>query len=251
MAKGAALFVTLLFIGFLSIDAARAAVASPFADWAAVVVAGDHEDSDGNSTEGFDNARRDVSNDLLKLGFSPANLAQFSTRSREYRHEKLLRSEPNRITDTLLNLARKTRGGCLVYFSSHGEPDGLVVGDYVVPPRALAEVVDHACGTRPTVVILSACFSGVMLPPLKGPNRMILTAARRDRTSFGCGQADRYPYFDQCVLESLPASSDFPGLGRAVQACVAAREKKEGVTPASHPQLWIGPTAQTSLPRWR
>lgn len=251
MAKGAALFVALLFTCILNVGTARAAAAGPFADWAAIVVAGDHEDSDGNSTEGFDNARRDVSNTLVKIGFSPANLAEFSTRLREYRHEKLLLSEPNRITNTLLKLAHKTHAGCLLYFSSHGEPDGLVVGDYVVPPHALAQVVDHACATRPTVVILSACFSGVMLPALQGPNRMILTAARRDRTSFGCGQADRYPYFDQCVLEMFPASSDFPGLGRAVQACVAAREKKEGVTPASHPQLWIGSAARTSLPRWR
>jgi hypothetical protein len=251
MARRGALFVALLFACVLIVNAACAAAASPFADWAAIVVAGDHEDSDGASTEGFDNARRDVSNDLLKVGFAPSNLAEFSTRPREYRREHVLLSEPNRIANTLTKLAHKTHGGCLVYFSSHGEPDGLVVGDYVVPPQALADVVDRACETRPTVVILSACFSGVMLPPLKGANRMILTAARRDRTSFGCGQADRYPYFDQCVIETFPASSDFPSLGQAVQRCVAAREKREGVAPASHPQLWVGANARTSLPRWR
>ena len=80
---------------------------------------------------------------------------------------------------------------------------------------------------------------------------MILTAARPDRTSFGCGQTDRYPYFDQCVLESWPGVGDFPSLGRAVQACVASREKKEKMAPPSEPQLWIGATAATSLPRWR
>jgi hypothetical protein len=36
-----------------------------------------------------------------------------------------------------------------------------------------------------------------------------------------------------------------------VQACVAAREKKEHMTPPSEPQLAIGTAAATSLPRWR
>ncbi len=249
MVERAARVLALLFAGLWIANAAYAAE-SPFANWAAIVVAGDHEDSDGNSTEGFDNARRDVSRDLLKLGFAPANLAQFSMHPHLYRSEKLSRSTPNTILKVLLKLTQQANAGCLVYFSSHGEPDGIIVGDYVVQPYALAEVVDHACGVRPTVVILSACFSGAMLPPLQGPNRMILTAARRDRTSFGCGQSDRYPYFDQCILESWGASASFPDLAGRARACVATREKAEHLTPHSEPQFWIGPKALASLPRW-
>ena len=70
------------------------------------------------------------------------------------------------------------------------------------------------------MVIISACFSGVFVPPLAGPNRMVLTAARPDRTSFGCGEEDRYPYFDTCMLDQLPKAHDFAVLGPAVQACV-------------------------------
>ena len=249
MVEWAARVLALLFASLCIAIAAHAAE-SPFANWAAIVVAGDHEDSDGNSTEGFDNARRDIGRDLLKLGFAPGNLAEFSTRPRHYRGEKVSRTSPNSILHVFQNLTRKADAGCLVYFSSHGEPDGIIVGDYVVPPHALAEVVDHTCGERPTVVILSACFSGAMLPPLERPNRMILTAARRDRTSFGCGQSDRYPYFDQCVLESWGASGSFPELANRARACVAAREKAEQLTPHSEPQLWIGSKALASLPRW-
>ena len=249
MAERAARVLALLFAGLWIANAAHAAD-SPFANWAAVVIAGDHEDSDGNSTEGFDNARRDVSHDLLKLGFTPTNLAEFSTHPHRYRGERLSRSTPNSILDVLEKLTRKANAGCLLYFSSHGEPDGIIVGDYVVDPHALAEVVDHTCGRRPTVVILSACFSGAMLPPLKGPNRMVLTAARRDRTSFGCGQSDHYPYFDQCVLESWGASQSFPDLAGRARACIAAREKAEQLTPHSEPQYWIGSKALASLPRW-
>ena len=35
-----------------------AAQAANFSDWAAIVVAGDHQDHDGNDSEVFDNARR-------------------------------------------------------------------------------------------------------------------------------------------------------------------------------------------------
>ncbi|MGB8363676.1 MAG: C13 family peptidase [Rhizomicrobium sp.] len=234
----------------LSCGAAQAAP-RPFASWAAVIVAGDHYDADDNPTEGFDNARRDVSRDLLRIGFSPANLVQFSVTPRKYRTEKLLMTRPGAIGRALSRLTQRTSGGCLLYFSSHGAPDGLVVGDWIVPPRALAQTVDYSCGTRPTVVIISACFSGAMLPPLEAPNRMILTAARRDRTSFGCGQTDRYPYFDQCVLQSWGVVADFPALGRKTRGCIAAREKKEHLSPPSDPQLWIGAKASASLPKWR
>lgn len=222
----------------------------PFADWAAIIVAGDHTDSDGNPSEGFDNARREVSRDLLRIGFAAANIAEFSVTPRKYRGEKLLATRPTTIARSLLRLARQAQGGCLLYFSSHGAPEGIIVGDWIVPPRALAEIVDHDCGARATVVILSACFSGVMLPALKAPDRMILTAARRNRTSFGCGQTDRYPYFDQCVLESWNAVDNFPALGRRAQACVAMRERHEHLSPPSDPQLWVGPKALAGLPRW-
>ena len=77
---------------------------------------------------------------------------------------------------------------------------------------------------------------------------MVLSAARSDRSSFGCGEADKYPYFDQCVLESIPGAPDFLALGRAVQACVARREIKEGMKPPAEPQLFVGPALKPMLP---
>jgi hypothetical protein len=95
----------------------------------------------------------------------------------------------------------------------------------------LATMIDQTCGARPTVIVLSACYSGVFIPRLKKPTRMILTAARADRASFGCGESDRYPFFDACLLGALPAAGDFLELGPAVQACVARRERAQGVGP--------------------
>jgi hypothetical protein len=232
----------------LALTATPAAAGDAFADWSAIVVAGDWHAHSGEPSEAFDNARRDVTQAFELSGFAPANLRQFSVRPERYPGVSLTKSAPQAIHDALVDLTPRAQGGCLVYFSSHGAPMGVVVDQQFLPPAVLANMLDTTCGVRPTVVIISACFSGVFVPALAGPNRMILTAARPDRSSFGCGEADKYPYFDQCILESLPGSSDFAVLARAVQACVAAREVKEGMKPPSEPQLYIGAALKPMLP---
>ena len=217
-----------------------AQAAGAFSDWAAVVIAGDHRSHSGDASEAFDNARRDVSHALEGIGFSAGNIRQFSVRPELYPSEHLMVSDPDLIADKLSDLASTAKGGCLVYFTSHGSPDGVVVGLNTLAPAGLSLMVDGACGDRPTVVIISACFSGVFVPPLSRPDRMVLTAARPDRASFGCGQTDRYPYFDACMIETLPSAIDFADLGRRVQGCVAAREKATGMTPPSEPQMFVG-----------
>jgi len=237
-----------LIAGLWLAPAAPAAAASAFGDWSAVVIAGDWHAHTGGPSEAFDNARRDVSRAFEQAGFEPQNLRQFSVRPERYRDTNPAKSDPQGIYDALTDLTAKAGGGCLIYFSSHGAPQGVVVDQQILPPGVLASMLDSTCGKRPTVVIISACFSGVFVPALAGANRMVLTAARPDRSSFGCGEADKYPYFDQCVLESMPTAPDFATLGRTVQACVAAREIREGMKPPSEPQLFIGSALKPLLP---
>jgi hypothetical protein len=221
--------------------------AGPFSDWAAVVVAGDWHAASGGPSEAFDNARRDISIALEGAGFERANLRTFSVRPERYR-DGPLKSDPRRIYETLAELSGKAQGGCLIYFTSHGAPQGVLVDKGLLPPPMLGAILDRTCGTRPTVVVMSACFSGVFIPALAGPNRMILTAARPDRTSFGCGEDDKYPYFDDCFLQAMGGAVDFPGLAGAVRACVERREIAEGMRPPSEPQVWIGPALRPMLP---
>jgi hypothetical protein len=218
-------------------------------DWAAIVVAGDYRAAHSDDpTETFDNARRDVGAELIRKGFAPRNVREFSVRPERYPSESLDRSELETISETLRGLARQAPGGCLIYFTSHGSPDGVALGDALLPPGRLNRMVSDACGERPTVVIISACFSGVFVPALARANRMVLTAARADRSSFGCGESDRYPYFDGCMLESLPSAHDFAALGPKVKACVSEREKETGMRPPSKPQLRIGAAMKARLP---
>ncbi|CAN7226406.1 peptidase C13 [Phenylobacterium sp. LjRoot219] len=221
--------------------------AAPFADWAAVVVAGDWHASSGRPSEAFDNARRDVGAALRSAGFQPQNLRELSARPARYR-PRPAHSDIDSVYAALSELAGRTQGGCLAYITSHGQPQGVVVDDDLLEPSVLGAMLDDACGGRPTVVVISACFSGVFVPELAAPNRMVLTAARADRTSFGCGESDRYPYFDDCFLRAFPAAHDFRQLGAAVQSCVARREKETGMAPPSEPQLSIGPALRPLLP---
>lgn len=224
------------------------ALAGPFSDWAAVVVAGDWKGARGGPTEAFDNARRDVSQALVRAGFEPSRIRQFSVRPERYADTRPQPSDPRRIYETLSDLAAREAEGCLFYVTSHGVPQGVLIGERILPPPVVAAMLDRACGTKPTVVVVSACFSGVFVPHLAAPNRMILTAARPDRTSFGCGEADRYPYFDECFLKSIATSSSFPALAAVVRRCVAEREIKEGASPPSEPQVYMGAEVSPVLP---
>jgi hypothetical protein len=233
-------------VGFLAF-ALPAHANTAFANWAAVVVAGDRHAHDGSPSAIFDNARRGVVHDLEASGFTPRNVAEFSVA----RHSGVTYARARAIAETLRTLSQRARGGCLLYFSSHGSPDGMVLGNGWLAPSDLARIVDRGCGSRPTVVVVSACFSGVFVPALAGRDRVVITAARRDRSSFGCGQTDRYPYFDECVLSVWPHVDGFVALGVAARSCVAARERRERVGPPSEPQLRVGTQIAATLPKWR
>jgi hypothetical protein len=220
--------------------------AAGFSDWAVVIVAGDDHAHDGSHAEIFDNARRDLAKAFVSIGFAPANIAQFSV-------EAAKDAQPTAVTaiaSTLWDLTSRAPGGCLIYFTSHGSPDGIVVNDVLLSPDKFATIVNNSCGAKPSVVVMSACYTGIFVPALAASNRMVFTAARPDRTSFGCGNDFKYTFFDQCFLESVPATGNFPDLATATTGCVGRREQQLGATPPSEPQLAIGNNVRDKL-RWR
>ena len=227
--------------------AAQSAPVSRFEGWGAAIIAADWRDSHGAPIQAFDNARRDLVRGFLDAGFSRTDMVDYSLRpdaARPVTAEAAVQG----VNDLF---ARATRG-CFLYITSHGSPAGVVFGpDVTVNTTVMANLIRNWCGTRPTVIVISACFSGVFVDGLAASNRMILTAARRDRSSFGCGAEATYPYFDGCVLESLPGAIDFLALAAATRACVSRRETEEGLSPASEPQLYVGAEMQLRLPTLR
>ena len=241
--------MTLALAGSPAAQEATGGMAAPsrFQDWATVIIAADWRDSEDQPIQAFDNAQRDLTTGFVRAGFDPTNLYAATLRPDV---ETPVTAE-DAIAAAQALTTRATRG-CLLYFTSHGGPDGMVFGpDQTLSPTSMARLVRDLCGTRPTVLVISACYSGVFVDGLAGPNRMILTAARRDRSSFGCGAEATYPYFDGCVIESLPMAGDFIALANAARACVKRRETDEGLSPPSEPQVSIGANMQLLLPTLR
>lgn len=207
-----------------------------FDGWAASIVAADWTTSRGTPIQAFDNARRDLVAGFQDVGFARADMVDFTLRP-----DVPNPTSADQALEAIARNAEQATRGCFLYFTSHGSPRGIVFGpNRLMSPDEMARRVDGWCGTRPTVVIVSACFSGVFTDRLAAPNRMIMSAARRDRSSFGCSEDATYPYFDGCILESLPTSPNFLVLADQAALCVQRREREEGLRPASEPQTVVG-----------
>jgi hypothetical protein len=135
--------------------------------------------------------------------------------------------------------------GCLVFVTSHGNEIGLVMGmdnaeAFYLTPTRLADILARDCGERPTVAILSGCHSGTFLTaPMMTENRIILTAARRDRTSFGCSTDSTFTYFDECLLEAMEGAGTWRAIFERTESCITTKERRQNVE-ASFPQAFFG-----------
>ena len=221
--------------GALPIIASAASNPSPFPDgpidWQTVLVAGD------DSVAAFDNGI-----DALHQAFAARGVTDVV----ELRASHGQATAAN-VGETIEAL-RPVRGeGCLVYITSHGSEAGVLLAndgyfsdEDLLSPSELTTMLDRGCGKAPTVLIVSACHSGTFLTPaMSQPNRVVITAAHTDRTSFGCSDEYQYTFFDECVLGAVPAAADWGTLYANATDCVTAKEAQLGVTP-SLPQLFEG-----------
>jgi hypothetical protein len=204
--------------------------------WRAVLVAGD------SSSPAFDNGVATLRERFAALGVR--NIAVYSASP--------ARAAGGRLS-TSTNVVAALRGGsgeaCLVYLTSHGDERGFFLRPdrRMLTPATLERALSEGCGERPTVLVVSACHSGVFInDETRRPNRIIIAAAATDRTSFGCGADDDYTYYDQCFLQQLDAASTWAGLAQATRSCVQTLERRLGVRRESRPQLFVG-AAVTNL----
>jgi hypothetical protein len=144
----------------------------------------------------------------------------------------------------------------LLFVTTHGTEDHTLyvkIGDDeedFITPEDLREALDDA-GIRNRVIVLSACYSGGFIPKLKTPDTMVITAARADRPSFGCGNTADATYFGKAwLVDALNQTDDFELAYRIAAGEITAREKAEGERP-SMPQLWRGGRIGKVLERWR
>lgn len=145
---------------------------------------------------------------------------------------------------TLTALKPQQNEGCMVYLTGHGAPEGVAMSADIpmafVRPTRLESML-NSCAQRPTVLVVSACFSGVyMRPGITRPERIVMTASAADLTSFGCSNNNRYTFFDQCFMDAWPRHDHWGLLADEVRNCVRNTERT-GNFPSSKPQFFFGP----------
>ena len=212
---------------------ARSGVPANPGSWRALIVAANDREPV------FDAARRTLETDLQRLGVAASAIESLSAAGDDGRP----RASPAALTQAATRLASVPADRCLVFLTSHGNQRGLelTASRSRYSSEALDQLVDRACGSLPTVVVVSACYSGVFAdPPVPRPNRIVATAAQRDRTSFGCSHTRTYTVYDGCLIEALRIGGGWVQLFGRVKTCVEAEERTLGVRLPSNPQLVVG-----------
>jgi hypothetical protein len=158
---------------------------------------------------------------------------------------------------TTLNLERSLRALAeamdtehdvlVVYLTSHGGADfklaaenwPLEVKDLTADQlRAMLDEV----GIRHRVIAVSACYSGGWIGPLQSEDTLIMTAADKDHTSFGCGSKSELTLFGRALFdEQLRKTLSFEDAFNAAVPVIKQREIKEGKDDGfSNPQISVG-----------
>ena len=206
--------------------------AKPAPRWQAVLAAGD------NAQPVFDDATEALGRFLAAHGVPAADIHRLSASDTGAEP-----SSADRLLARIASLPARPGERCLVFITSHGREDEgvwLAHDREYLQPATLAQALSGGCARVPTVVVVSACFSGAFADgPMRAPNRIILTAARRDRPSFGC-QADRtYTFFDECLIGALPRAPTWRAMFAETAACVGRMERRLRARP-SQPQAFFG-----------
>jgi hypothetical protein len=136
--------------------------------------------------------------------------------------------------------------------SSHGTADpAIAVSNSQLPlqdltPDDLADALRES-GIKWRVLIISACYAGGFIDSLKDPQTIIIAAAAADRSSFGCSNDSDLTYFGEAFYrDALPVAGSLRAAFDTAKAAIAARERREHVTP-SDPQAYFGKAMEQKL----
>ncbi|HUQ10324.1 MAG TPA: C13 family peptidase [Steroidobacteraceae bacterium] len=156
---------------------------------------------------------------------------------------------------SLRELARRMNPETDVLFlvlSSHGARNGMIeVSNTGMEALGLSpasvDLLTREAGIRMRVVVVSACFSGAFVEPLANNDTVVLTAASRSRSSFGCSDDRHLTWFGEALFQdALPGASTLREAFKTTRGLVRVRERKLRAT-ASQPQSYFGPVVESRL----
>jgi tetratricopeptide (TPR) repeat protein len=136
--------------------------------------------------------------------------------------------------------------------TSHGSRSGLAVKTpsrkevAILSPLDLFTMLDRT-QVRHRVVIISACFSGVFIPPLADPDTLVITAADADHPSFGCRNGNTWTYFGDAFFNTaLRRTASLRDAFALASVAVRKRELQNHFDP-SNPQIAGGENIERIL----
>jgi Peptidase C13 family len=141
-----------------------------------------------------------------------------------------------------------------LFLTSHGQEDTFSLDFYEAGTTDLTAAEFGAMLDRsrigPAVIVVSACHSGSFIDDIAAPNRLIITAARADRTSFGCRDGAVWTEFGESFFDlALRAEAD-PRKAFVTAAKDVARKEKADALTQSEPQISIGDEIGAVLDRF-
>ena len=154
---------------------------------------------------------------------------------------------------TLQAEAKKMNGDRDILFlilTSHGSQEGLAVNAgrlaETLKPSNLAVMLNRT-GIRYKVIIISACYSGVFIPPIADADTLVITAADANHSSFGCEDKAKWTYFGDAFFNTaLRQTSNLKEAFLLARSLVSKRELRQGFEP-SHPQMAGGGNVEPLL----
>lgn len=144
------------------------------------------------------------------------------------------------------------RDTMVIYLAAHGSRKaelGTNLPDYSslkpISAQGLSQALDSA-GIKRRIVIVSACYAGTWIEPLHSPDTIVITAARADRTSFGCDDDRQFTVFGEAFINgSLRHGASLQQAFDDLKRRVDNEEKKSGARP-SLPQVFVGQRMQSA-----
>jgi tetratricopeptide (TPR) repeat protein len=136
--------------------------------------------------------------------------------------------------------------------TSHGSHAGLAVK---TPTRKEIEILSpldlfamlERTHVRHRVVIISACFSGVFIPPLADPDTLVITAADAAHPSFGCRNGNTWTYFGDAFFNTaLRRTANLKDAFALASDIIRKREVQNHFDP-SNPQIAGGENIERML----
>jgi hypothetical protein len=148
------------------------------------------------------------------------------------------------------NIMDKDEDVFVLLMTSHGERTGFALelfgGVTELTPEQIASTLDKE-GIKNRVVIVSACYSGIFVPPLQNDNTIVMTAADAKNTSFGCAPERDWTYFgDAFFRQSLHPGADFENAFNHARVLIQGWELMDRAQP-SNPQGSFGPAVVAKL----